>query len=188
MKLAARNVAWLLPLLLSACVHKGTQSQLQPLAPPIEDTPPLPPDSAPANLPQPVYSIPPTDQPVVVVQEPPKPAPKHHKPKPTTAQGTTTPGQPTQVAVESVPPEVSAIDQVATKEAPDVKKQTVDSIAEIEKGLNGIGRKLSDSESKTETQIKEFLKQARTALASGDVDGAHNLTLKAKVLLSELSQ
>ena len=37
-------------------------------------------------------------------------------------------------------------------------------------------------------QIKEFLKQARTALASGDVDGANTLAKKAKALLGELSQ
>jgi hypothetical protein len=37
-------------------------------------------------------------------------------------------------------------------------------------------------------QIKEFLKQARTALGSGDVDGAHTLAVKAKVLFGEISQ
>ena len=73
-------------------------------------------------------------------------------------------------------------------EAPDSKRQAEDSIAEIESGLNGIARKLNDTEEKTSTQIKEFLKQARTALASGDVDGANTLAKKAKALLGELSQ
>ena len=33
---------------------------------------------------------------------------------------------------------------------------------------------------KTAAQIREFLKQARQALTSGDVDGAHTLAVKAK--------
>jgi ribosomal protein S20 len=35
-------------------------------------------------------------------------------------------------------------------------------------------------------QIKEYLKEARTALNSGDVDAANNLTKKAKALLGVL--
>jgi ribosomal protein S20 len=54
--------------------------------------------------------------------------------------------------------------------------------------LNGITRQLSDSEKKTDAQIREFLKQAREALNTGDVDGADKLVTKAKVLLAELSQ
>jgi hypothetical protein len=191
MKLVARRVAWLLPLLLSACVHNVNQSQMQPLAPPIEDTPPLPPDTAPANLPAPEYHIPKTDKPVIVVQsEPPKPAPKHRKPKPAAGSpGATTPGQPnTQVASETTPAEVSAIGQFATTEAPDTKRQAADSISEVERGLSGITRHLNDTDEKTSTQIKEFLKQARAALATGDAEGANTLAQKAKVLLKELSQ
>jgi len=64
----------------------------------------------------------------------------------------------------------------------------VNSIAATERGLNAITRKLSDQEQKTAAQIREFLKQARAALNSGDVDGAHTLAAKAKVLLGELSR
>ena len=46
---------------------------------------------------------------------------------------------------------------------------------------------LTDAETKTAAQIREFLKQAREALATGDTDGAHTLANKAKVLLSELN-
>jgi ribosomal protein S20 len=46
---------------------------------------------------------------------------------------------------------------------------------------------LSDLEQKTAAHVRDFLKQAREALASGDVDGAHTLAAKAKVLLSELA-
>jgi hypothetical protein len=60
-------------------------------------------------------------------------------------------------------------------------------IRATEKGVNSITRRLSDSETKTAAQIHEFLKQAREALTSGDVDGAATLAKKAKVLLAELN-
>jgi hypothetical protein len=183
-----RIVMCLLPLLLSACTHNAKQSQMQLLAPPIEDTPPPPPDSAPANLPTPVIPIPKTETPVVV-QEQPKPAPRqHHKPKASPPSQGTAPQQPSQVAAEAAPPEVSAIDQLSPTEPPNSKKQAEDSISEVERGLTGINRSLDSQEEKTSTQIKEFLKQARTALASGDVEGAKTLAKKAKALLGELSQ
>jgi hypothetical protein len=52
--------------------------------------------------------------------------------------------------------------------------------------LNGLNRSLSAAEKKTAAQIREYLKQGREALISGDVDGAHTLAAKAKVLLDEL--
>jgi hypothetical protein len=61
-------------------------------------------------------------------------------------------------------------------------------IATTERGLNGITRSLNEQEQKTAAQIREFLKQARDALSTNDVDGAHTLAVKAKVLLSELTQ
>jgi phosphoribulokinase len=64
----------------------------------------------------------------------------------------------------------------------------VDSLAATEHGLNGLGRTLSSQEQKTAAQIREYLKHAREALNYNDVDGAHTLSEKAKVLLSELSQ
>ena len=190
MKVDARKVAWLLPLLLSGCVRNTNLSQTQVMAPPIEDAPP--PSLAPASLPSPVITIPNPDKPVVVVQEqPPKQPPKHKKPaqKPagtTSANAAGSSG--TQVAENTPPSEVNAAGNFTTPEAPDSKKQAEDSIAEIEKGLSGIGHKLSDTEEKTSLQIKEYLKEARTALISGDVDAANNLTKKAKALLGELGQ
>jgi hypothetical protein len=193
MKLDARKVAWLLPLLLSACAHNTNLSQIQPMAPPIDDAPP--PNLAPANLPSPVITIPKTDKPVVVVQEePPKQPPKHKKTSSKTAS--TTPANsaagPTaaQVAENAPPSEVTAGGNFTTPpppEAPDLKRLTEDSIADVEKGLNGISRKLSDGDEKISMQIKEFLKEARTALNSGDVDGASTLAKKAKALLGELN-
>ena len=54
--------------------------------------------------------------------------------------------------------------------------------------MKGINRRLNDQEQKTAEHIREFIKQAKAALASGDVDGASTLAAKAKVLLTELQQ
>jgi hypothetical protein len=96
------------------------------------------------------------------------------------------PGNAQPAANES--PGVSAIGQLSSGEPSDLRQQTADSIAAIEHSLNGIGSGLSEPEQKTAAQIREYLKQAREALASGDVDGAHTLAAKAKVLLGELSR
>jgi outer membrane biosynthesis protein TonB len=177
MKLSARSAAWLLLLLLTGCVHKTQVAQNQPLAPPIEDTPPPKPEPAPTNLPPPEVTIPMQTQPQEITP-PPEPVrkPARHK-KPANTN--------TQIASNGTPA-VSAIGTLSAGDPPNMRQQTDDSIASTEKSLNGITRKLSDQEQKTAAQIREFLKQARDALTSGDVDGAHTLALKAKVLLEEL--
>lgn len=195
MRFAARWSAWLLPLILCGCAHNVKQAQMQQvLAPPIEEAPP-PPDLAPDALPAPAYTIPKTKEPVAVPPEPVKAAPKRHRPaskatsQASAAAAPLTP-QPGQVAdtPPAAPAEENALGKLETPEAPDSKKQTEASIADIERGLNGIGRQLNDQEVKTSMQIREYLKQARSILSSGDVDGARNLANKAKALLGELSQ
>jgi hypothetical protein len=83
---------------------------------------------------------------------------------------------------------VSAIGQLSSGDPGNFRQQTESSIADIERRLNGINRGLGDSEQKTADHIREFLKQARAALASGDVEGAHTLAAKAQVLLEELTK
>jgi outer membrane biosynthesis protein TonB len=193
MKSQAKYVAVLLPLLLSGCTHKTNQAQVQQpaLAPPIIDNPPPSPATAakPTDLPPPVLTTPKPVQPATTATTqppPPPPKPKHKKPAPKPAE------QPaaatTQQASSGQAPSVSAIGQLSTGDPADVKTQTQDSIDATEKGLREIGRKLSDQEQKTADQIEEFLKEARKALTTGDVDGAQTLAAKAKVLLGELTQ
>ena len=180
MRMPARIAAWLLPLLLAGCVHKTDTSQTQPLAPPIEDAPLQKPSKAPANLPPPVITEPQTPQPEATAppEETPKPPVKHKKP----------PKKDAEQAANTVNPEVSAIGQLSSGAASDLKRQTMSSIDATEHGLSGINRTLSDPEQKTAALIREDLKQARAALDSGDVDGARTLVAKARVLLAELSQ
>lgn len=194
MKLPAKYVAGLLPLLLAGCVHKTSQAVVQqPLAPPIVDTPPEK-TAPPTDLPPPVVTPPqPTASETANTQPPPPPPkPKHKKPaaKPTdpaaTAQqpATTT----TQQAANNESNGVSAIGQLSTGDPADVRTQTENSIAATERGLRDIGRTLNEQEQKTADQITEFLKEARKALTTGDVDGAQTLAAKAKVLLGELTK
>jgi outer membrane biosynthesis protein TonB len=182
MRFPARIVVWLLPLLLTACFHKAHQAQVQPLAPPVVTTPPPAPAPEPAVLPPPAVTIPaqPPTQPAETAtpsQPPPKPPVKHKKTVNRNIQ-----------QASNGNPGVSAIGQLSSGDPSGLQRQTYDSIAATERGLSGINRRLSDQELKTAAQIREFLKQAKAALASGDVDGAHTLALKAKVLLGELSR
>ncbi len=152
MKTSARVVAWLIPFLLVGCTHKNAV-QVQPLAPPIEDTPPPSPSLAPADLPPPVVTVPPqapsTDT-NAQTQPPPKPPARHKKPQPQ-------PAQPTQQASNGASG-VSAIGQLSSGAPSDQKQQTSDSIAATERGLNSITRSLNDQEQKTAAQIREWLK------------------------------
>lgn len=192
MKLPAKCVAALLPLLLSGCVHKANQAQVQvPLAPPIEDTPPVK-TTPPTDLPPPVVTPPqttPADTTANTQPQQPPPKPKHKKPKPAdqSAAGQQ-PGSSNQQVASNGSPGVSAIGQLSTGDPADVRTQTENSIAATERSLRDIGRKLNDQEQKTADQITEFLKEARKALTTGDVDGAQTLAAKAKVLLGELTK
>jgi len=180
MKLPARSALWLLPLLLSGCVeHKTQQAQVEPLAPPIVDAPP-PKTTVPTDLPPPVVNAPQTAPaaPAPEPREQPEPTPVHKKPAP---------AKPVEQASNDTSG-VSAIGQLSTGDPADIRLQTVNSINATERALREIGRKLSEQEQKTAIQIREFVKQAREALTSGDVDGANTLAAKAKVLLQELTR
>jgi outer membrane biosynthesis protein TonB len=189
MKSRAKYAAVLLPLLLSGCTHKNNQAQIQQpaLAPPIVDNPP-PSPPRPTDLPPPVLTTPKPAQPATTATTttlPPPPKPKHKKPVPKPAEQ---PAASTQQASNGAAPSESAIGQLSTGDPADVKTETQDSIDATEKGLKEIGRKLGEQEQKTADQIEEFLKEARKALTTGDVDAAQTLAAKAKVLLGELTQ
>lgn len=175
MRFPLKCVVLMLPLLMVACQHKQQKAQLPPLAPPDVANIPPPPNEPPP----PADTIPtkPTQEaptPPLPVQ---KPVAKKKKPKPadTTEQAANT------------NPEVSAIGQLSSGDPADLRRQTEDSIASTELGLKNINRNLDDQEKKTADHIREFIKEAKAALTSGDVDGAHTLADKAHVLLNELT-
>jgi outer membrane biosynthesis protein TonB len=181
MKFPAKIVASVLTLVLSGCVmpfHKQPPPPAVVLAPPVgTNTSGMPPTEPPPTS----VTIP--DKPVVNLtklpaQTPPKPQPKHKR------QPAPPPAETQQASVAE--PAVSAIGKLSSGDPADVRRQTESSLTDTEKGLNGLNRQLNDQEKKTADHIREFIKQARAALASGDVDGASTLAAKAKVLLAEL--
>jgi len=160
-----------------ACQHKQQKAQLPTLAPPeVANIPP------PANEPPPPTETIPT-KPTQEAPTPPlpvqKPVAKKKKPKPADTTE--------QAANVNPNPEVSAVGQLSSGDPADLFRQTQDSIASTEQGLKGINRTLDEQEKKTADHIREFIKEAKAALTSGDVDGAHTLAGKARVLLNELT-
>lgn len=189
MKAPVRLGVWLLPLLLTGCFHRSHTAQTQPLAPPIarqEQATPAPEPAkieppAPAPV-QPAQPATPTTEATATptpANETPKP-PVHHTPK--------KPANPHPQTASNGAAGVSAIGQLSSGDPGDSRRQTEDSLAATDRGLKAINRPLNDQEQRTVAHIREFLKQARQALASGDLDGAHTLAAKARVLLAELSR
>lgn len=184
MRSHARFAAWLLPFVLAGCAHlpppfhKTQQTKAQPLAPPIKSTHFI--ELASIQLPPEIYIIP--AQPIFNMREPDEPInpPLRHRKPPTRADDAN--------AAPEGTPTVSAIGELSSGDPANYRSQTEESIASIERGLNGINRPLDDTEQRTADHIREFLKQAKAALASGDVDGAHTLAAKAQVLLTELNR
>jgi hypothetical protein len=185
MKSPLRSVAWLLPFLLTGCFqlpfHKKHPTQARMLAP----------HAQPSQAIQLVeIDLPPADTVIEAYaiynmreEEQAIPLPVRHR-RPASPDDAVT-------APEQTPPPipaVSAIGQLSSGDPASSRQQTENSIADIERRLNGLNRTLSDSEQKTADHIREFLKQARAALASGDVEGAHTLAAKAQVLLTELTK
>jgi len=195
MRISVTCTSWLLAMLallplLQGCDQKKQQQQSQTLAPPIVDAPPPKPATvSTADLPPPVLGTPPASPPATADTGTKPPAPPKKPARKKTAPAPQSTSQPTQEASNPAPSSsVSAIGELSGGASGDQRSQTEEVINSTEKGVNGITRSLSDSEAKTAAQIHEFLKQAREALASGDVDGALTLAKKAKVLLNELNQ
>lgn len=182
MKLPARIALWLLPLLLTGCFfHKTRPVQNQTLTLAIAKLPP--PSLTPVDLPETATNIPtePTENAKLPSEPEPKPVTRPRRPVSRPSQDTNA-----QVAA-NLSPEVSAIGELSSGD-PNFRNQAAESIYATERGLNAINRQLNGSEQKTAEHIREFLKQAKAALASGDVDGARTLAAKAKVLLGELTK
>jgi hypothetical protein len=192
MRISVTHASWLVALLallpaMQGCDQKAKTTQSQTLAPPIVDAPPPPPAAvSTADLPPPVVGNPQPTPPATADSgakpAPPPKKPSHKKTAPAA------PAQPTPTQEAANPStSVSAIGELSGGASGDQRSQTQEMINATEKGVNSITRTLSDSETKTAAQIHEFLKQAREALTSGDVDGATTLAKKAKVLLAELN-
>jgi outer membrane biosynthesis protein TonB len=183
MRLPAKIVTWLLPLFLTGCwFHRNQKPPVAPTAPKIDaNSSALPPTQPP---PPEVYipTKPQVSETKLPYQQVKPPAKRKKQPA-----APAVPAPETQTA-SSGQPAVSAIGQLSSGDPAGARSQTENSLNEIERVLNGITRQFSSQEQATAAHIREYLKQAREALKSGDVDGASTLAAKAKVLLQELSR
>jgi hypothetical protein len=194
-------VCMLLAVLVSGCKHKT------PVVVPVAAQAPPPPEKPIAQT----ASLPPVPQPEIPKvgppgsdEPPPQPKPHrttHHKPKPATPA---TGDQNTKEPAKDNPP-ATATQQASTGEAPAASpigqlttagdstgtpshhdiQETIDS---TEKRLSELKRTLTPAEQETTVQIRTFLAKAKQALNQDDLDGAHTLATKAKVLLDELAK
>jgi len=192
MRFSARTVALVFPFVLTGCFYRNHQPKGQPVAPPLVSADSAKPEPTPTEIPPTV--IPPASQPTVSgantippPQTATKPPVHHKKPAPKNPQVASN-GNGAGNGTGAADGGVSAIGQLSSGEPSDLSRKTLDYIAGTERGLNTLNRNLSEPEQKTVAHIREFLKQARTALASGDVDGAHTLAEKARILLGELTR
>jgi hypothetical protein len=211
---SARKIAMtaLLTLAAAGCRHKQTTALVPAQAPSIPTAKPTPP---PVGNPLSTQSAPPlpTLPPAVedASKHAPKPAPVHHrhKAKPAATPATTetaavpaaappvatpAPAQPAQPAqtADNAPAATnpSPIGELSTADvttSAQTRHDTAELISSTESGLNNIKRALTKPEQETATEIRSFLQKAKAALEADDLDGAHTLATKAKVLLDELT-
>jgi outer membrane biosynthesis protein TonB len=194
MKLSPKCAVWLLPLVLTGCsiFHRNKPAQLPPLPPTIESTPAPEPTPAPApteTTPPATTTGTPAPAPSPAPETKPQEQPKKTSKTPAKKKAAEKAGSSTAASPQQTPeqkPGVSAVGQLSTGDSSEQRREASDSLAATERGLNGINRSLNDQEQKTAEHIREYIKQARTALNSGDVDGARTLAAKAKLLLGEL--
>lgn len=197
MKTAAQAAALgLLSILLAGCGLWRHKVAAAPPPPP----PAVPLSEVANNVPPPFIPTPPLPDITPPSMPPVKPAPvrkpvHHSRPRHVTIPAgpprTATKPQPTpeQIA-DGVPTDMSPIGQLsAAGESTNLERrhQIVDEIDSTEKGLGKIKRPLSKQEEATVTQIRTFLEKARKALNQADLDGAHTLVTKARVLLKEIA-
>jgi hypothetical protein len=187
----------LLSAFLAGCRHRASA-----MPPASAEAPALPLSEVAANAPLPYMPLPrlPDISPPILPapQEAPTPPKKirHIRPRHVTIPATPVAPpavpkpQPTPEQIANgVPTDVSPIGQLsAAGESTNLarRRQIVDEIHSTEKGLNEIKHPLSKEEQNTATQIRTFLEKARQALNQADLDGAHTLVTKARVLLNEI--
>ena len=193
LNLAAAGVL-LLALIVSGCEHKKPVL-VMPQEPPPMATPQATPTPAEAEA-QPAQQ-PPEAQPTATPAEQAKTAEKT-KPKHTRHAAGKKPGEKPEVAhnnprkiIPAEPaPTPAQTGQISPGPTPSDTAHSQTSTDQLLQGaeanLNGITRTLSKDEEAMRAQIREFIKQSRTATTENDPARAHTLAVKARLLSDEL--
>jgi hypothetical protein len=146
----------------------------------------------------------PSSTPAQASPDHPKPAPKPHRRKKTSTVNCPTAAPAPNSAENSAPlapcpppkkvvrhggsndPAVQVTGGTAAEQASH-QRSTEQLTASTEENLKKVsGRQLNPSQQEMVSQIKQFMEQSKTATASGDLDRAHNLAVKAHLLSDEL--
>jgi hypothetical protein len=165
--------------LLAGCHHRRTA-----VRPPTQAQAPVPlaappePAKPPVVEPQPVPPLPP------VALKPPRTPAKKPAPKPPK------PAVPVETASAAPPAGVAALGSLSTGEdaSPARRQQAMDLLAVLDKRLKAVPEALAQKHEKQIAQVKNFVRQSKLALDSGDPDGAINLATKARLLLDDLGK
>ena len=198
----------MLAYLLTGCRHK-----IVPAPAPVVTPPPLPPSSMthtqslpPVPQPGPPKAGPPgSDKQTAEEQPAPAPKPTHRTRKHAPAADATTAATATTTANQAATPTPTAAQVNAPSSSPKAPEPSLgqlsagsgadsheraamtDEIHTQELRLNAIKHPLNSESEAITLQVKAFLTKARQAATENDLDGARTLTMKAKVLLDELS-
>jgi predicted small lipoprotein YifL len=117
----------------------------------------------------------------------PVPAP----PKKVTRRKPTPPPAPPPVQVASAAPDpAAAIGSLSTggSSTPQNQQQAKELIESIKKRIEALPGKTASGQKAQLRQVSYFLKQAQQALDSGDVEGANNLAIKARLLMDDIEK
>lgn len=168
---------------LSGCIHMHKRPKvpvLPPVLTPIElET--LPPPENPPLVDMPVVELPP----IPVAAAGASPRRERRRIAPT---------KPTAATPEEVSPEpmtdIAAIGELTAGGAanPQAQQEAADLIASIEKRLNTMSAQTVRRQRAQINRVRNFWRQAREALNSGDTDGAKTLATKAKLLLDDMEK
>ena len=183
----------LLALITSGCEHKKPVLVMPQQTPPPAATPQATPTPAEAET-QPAQQ-PPEAQPTATPAEQPKTADKT-KPKHTRHAAAKKPGDKSDVAHNNPPKKIIPAEPAPTPQqispgptpanGGNNQASTDQLLQGAEANLNGITRTLSKDEEAMRAQIREFIKQSRTATTENDPARAHTLAVKARLLSDEL--
>lgn len=184
----------LLVLVISGCEHKKPVLVMPQQPPPPTATPEATPTPAEAET-QPAGQQQPEAQPAATPAEQPKTAEKT-RPKHTRHTAAKKPGEKSEVAHNTpskkvIPAEPAPTpQQISPGPTPANEGSSQASTDQLLQGaeanLNGITRPLSKDEEAMRAQIREFIKQSRTATTENDPARAHTLAVKARLLSDEL--
>ncbi len=181
-KLTATSLCLALSVSLTGCFHKRVR--LAPLPPTITQV-----DTEPVSESIAQIIVEPSDEPL-----PDLPiaaaAARPHRERRRIAPKTTAPSAPNQLAVDEEPADVAAIGDLTTGSdaTPQRHQQALDLIATNDKRILSLRPEIVRNQRSQISKIKNFQKQARQALDSGDSEGAMTLATKAKLLLDDLDK